>query len=297
MAYRDHIEHCNRHDFRDRVPWTIDGALAGYVTRALARRLADEPEVFDRAGDRLVLADHLGEPADRTRAVAGVIDRLCRDGVIAARRDEDYAVWQHIGGEELMRIDRGAAEAFGVLSTGFHLNGVRGRGDDMVMWVARRALDRPTYPGALDNMVAGGQPAGLSLVQNLVKECREEADIPADLALSARPAGLISYTMGVPGGLRRHVMYVYDLEVPDGFTPQPRDGEVEEFMLWPIHEVAEVVRTSLDRFKYNCNLVIIDFLVRHGFVTPDDPDYLDLVSGLRRPVASSWTAGRPGGPR
>ncbi len=297
MAYRDHIERCNRHDFRDRVAWTIDGAPAGYVTRALARRLADEPDVFARAGDGLVLADRLGDPEDRTQAVAGVIDRLRSDGVIAPQRDEDYAVRQYIGGGELMRIDRSAAEAFGVLSTGFHLNGVRGRGDDVVMWIARRALDRPTYPGALDNMVAGGQPAGLTLVQNLVKECREEADIPPGLALSARPAGLISYTMGVPGGLRRHLMYVYDLAVPDGFTPQPRDGEVEEFMLWPIHEVAEIVRTSLDSFKYNCNLVIIDFLVRHGFIAPDDPDYPDLVSGLRRPVVPSWTAGRPDGPR
>ena len=126
MTYRDHIERCNRHDFRDRIPWTIAGALAGYVTRALARRLADEPDVFARIGDGLALADHLGEPADRTRAVAGLLDRLRRDGVIPALRDEEYSVRQYIGGEELMRIDRSAAEAFGVLSTGFHLNGVRG---------------------------------------------------------------------------------------------------------------------------------------------------------------------------
>jgi len=298
MTYRDHIERCNRHDFRDRVPWAIDGAVAGYVTGALARRLADESDVFARVEDGLALADHLGEPANRTRAVAEVLDRLRCDGLIAAQRDEEYSVRQHIGGGELMRIDRSAAEAFGVLSTGFHLNGVRGRGDDVMMWIARRAPDRPSYPGALDNMVAGGQPAGLTLVQNLVKECLEEADIPAGLALSARPAGLVSYTMGVPGGLRRHVMYVYDLAVPDTFTPRPHDGEVEEFMLRPIHEVAGIVRTSIDSFKYNCNLVIIDFLIRHGFITPDDPDYPDLVIGLRRPpVDPSWSAGCPDGPR
>ncbi len=297
MGYLDHIELCNRHDFRDRVPWTIDGVVAGYVTRALAGRLADEPDVFARTTNGLVLADHLGDPEDRTRAVAGLLDRLRSDGMIAALRHEDYSVRQHIGGGELMRIDRGAAEAFGVLSTGFHLNGVRGRGDDAMMWIARRAPDRPSYPGALDNMVAGGQPAGLTLVQNLVKECREEADIPEGLALSARAAGLVSYTMGVPGGLRRHLMYVYDLAVPDAFTPRARDGEVEEFMLRPVHEVAEIVRTSLDSFKYNCNLVIIDFLIRHGFITPDDPDYPDLVSGLRRPVRPSWRAERPDGPR
>jgi len=39
-----------------------------------------------------------------------------------------------------------------------------------------------------------------------------------------------------------------------------------------------------DDFKFNVNLVIIDFALRHGLVAPDDPDYLDLVTGLRRPL-------------
>ena len=34
-------------------------------------------------------------------------------------------------------------------------------------------------------------------------------------------------------------------------------------------------------FKYNCNLVLIDFFVRHGLIEPDDPDYLAIVAGLR----------------
>ncbi len=41
------------------------------------------------------------------------------------------------------------------------------------------------------------------------------------------------------------------------------------------------VRTS-DDFKFNVNLVLIDFALRHGLVTPDDPEYLQLVTGLRR---------------
>ena len=35
-------------------------------------------------------------------------------------------------------------------------------------------------------------------------------------------------------------------------------------------------------FKFNCNLVIIDFLVRHGFITPEEPDYMAIVAGLRQ---------------
>ena len=35
-------------------------------------------------------------------------------------------------------------------------------------------------------------------------------------------------------------------------------------------------------FKYNCNLVIIDFLIRHGLIDADtEPDYVALCLGLR----------------
>ena len=78
-------------------------------------------------------------------------------------------------------------------------------------------------------------------------------------------------------------MFCYDLEMPVDFTPFNMDGEIDAFELWPIEEVAERVRDSFD-FKFNCNLAIIDFLIRHGILTPEnEPDYVDIVLGLRRP--------------
>lgn len=55
---------------------------------------------------------------------------------------------------------------------------------------------------------------------------------------------------------------------------------MEGFVLLPIDAVAALV-ASTDAFKQNCNLVIADFLIRHGTVTPDTPGYLQLVAGLR----------------
>ena len=42
-------------------------------------------------------------------------------------------------------------------------------------------------------------------------------------------------------------------------------------------------------FKYNCNLVLIDFFVRHGFLSADDRDFFSIVEGLRaaQPLARS----------
>ena len=62
----------------------------------------------------------------------------------------------------------------------------------------------------------------------------------------------------------------------------PVDGEVESFQLknidWVIEKLAEGGKMG---YKPNCNLVVIDFLVRHGIITPESPYYLELVSGLR----------------
>ena len=148
------------------------------------------------------------------------------------------------------------------------------------MWVARRSLDKPTWPGMLDHLVAGGQPHGISPGDNVVKECMEEANVAENLARRAVPAGAVSYEYLQDEGLKRDVLFCYDLELPASFDPSNNDGEVAEFMLWPIERVMRTIAET-DEFKPNCNLVIIDFLIRHGCITPDHPEYLELVNRLR----------------
>ena len=41
----------------------------------------------------------------------------------------------------------------------------------------------------------------------------------------------------------------------------------------------ETVRDTTE-FKYNCNLVLIDFFVRHGLLPADDPQFFAIVEGL-----------------
>jgi hypothetical protein len=54
---------------------------------------------------------------------------------------------------------------------------------------------------------------------------------------------------------------------------------MEDFYLWPMEKVIETVRDTRE-FKPNCALVVIDFLIRHGFIPPDHPDYLHIIAGL-----------------
>jgi hypothetical protein len=128
-------------------------------------------------------------------------------------------------------------------------------------------------------LVAGGQPAGLSLKENLIKEAKEEANIPKTLARRAVSVGGISYCTERTEGLRNDVLFLFDLEVPEDFEPRNTDGEIETFYLWPIERVAEIVRDT-DDFKFNCGLIVIDFLIRWGYLEPDHADYVPLLKGL-----------------
>jgi hypothetical protein len=71
--------------------------------------------------------------------------------------------------------------------------------------------------------------------------------------------------------------------MPVEFLPKNRDGEIVEFTLVPADSVIERVRTTRD-FKFNVNLVILDFALRHGLLRAEDPEYLDVASGLHRPL-------------
>ncbi len=286
MSYLDHIHACNKHDLADFRPFRIDGLGVGWVPVAFAGLLAAFDDVFHVSDGAVDLAPDLKDIEARTTAVDRVLRRLAETGHFPAWRDEPYpvaplAASPFAGAPILMRIERAAAPNFGVRAYGVHMTGFVRRRDGMFIWVARRAHDKPTYPGMLDNTVAGGQPVGIGLKENLIKECREEANIPPELATLAVPVGAISYVYAGDGGLKPDVQYCYDLALPEDFVPENQDGEICEFHLWPVEEVARLVRDTHE-YKFNCNLVIIDFLIRHGYIAPDHPDYLALVQGLRQ---------------
>ena len=281
MSFLDRIRECNSHDLTNFRPFVVAGQRMGWVRHAFAERLARFSDTFDVVREAVRLSDRLGDFKARSDALDKVVRALEAEKIIKGRRDEYYPLSTSFTVEPLARIERAAIPAFGIRAYGVHMNGFVRRADGIHMWIGRRARDKHTYPGMLDNTVAGGQPMGIGLMENLVKECKEEAAIPEALARRAVPIGAITYCMEAEDGLKPDVQFCYDLELPADFTPRNTDGEIAEFMLWPIARVAEIVRDTRE-FKFNCNLVIIDFLVRHGLIAPEHPDYLEIVQGLRR---------------
>lgn len=281
MSFLERIDECNRWATGDFTPFLVAGERLGMVRREFADALCELLGTsFARADEGVHWTSAPNGFALRTEAMAQLCEMLIARGLIRYRHGEDYPVTSGRREDARFLIDRACAPYFGIRAFGQHINGFVRADDGPRMWIARRAADRRVYPNRLDNMVAGGLPWGLSLRENLRKECAEEAGMPATLADRAVSVGAISYCRASKRGLKPDVMYCYDLELPADFEPRCQDGEVAGFELMPIEQVAERVRDT-DEFKLNCNLVIIDFLVRHGVLTPDHPDYLEIVQRLR----------------
>ncbi len=287
MSFLDHIRACNTRDFSAYRPFEVDGVRIGWVRHALADRLPEADPGFVVTPTRVTLAPEVRGFDARSALLARAAAYLVKHGLVQKLRDEFYPILPRWGAEPLMRMDRAAVVHFGIAAYGVHVNGFVRTRQGIELWVARRARDRAIAPGQLDSLVAGGQPIGLSLAENLIKEAWEEAGIGPELISHAVPVGALSYLMESGQGLKPDTLFLYDLEVDANFVPRNTDGEVESFERWPIDMVAASVRDSRE-WKFNVNLVLIDFLIRHGWLKSEEPGYLDIVHGLRHSAEWGW---------
>lgn len=257
------------------IPFRIGAAQVGWLAPDVAQALTFRPRDFHFDDRGVALAGRLRTPGQRSEALAAALPPLAAGGFLRIR-GELFDVRETSTGPVLATLDRGAVPRFGVMSQGVHVNGYVRRADGPWLWMGFRSRHKPVAPGQMDNMIAGGIPAGLTPDQTLVKEAEEEANVPAGLAVQARRTGRVSYILANDEGLRRDVLHCYDLELPEDFTPTPNDDEVERFELWPAAKVLDTVRGG-EGIKFNVNLTLIDFFVRWGLVA--DPDG-SLAQGL-----------------
>lgn len=270
-----HYDRAHNADLRLWTPWTHDGDCLGYVQPSFRDRGLEFglwTEVDGQLATRLTDGDAL------TDQFAEFAQTVFDEGLLTSWVGEPFPVKASVEEAPRFTMERTLTARLGCLTFGVHLNGYVSTPSGLKLWVATRSHSKPTFPGMLDNMVGGGQPAGISLFDNLIKECQEEAGIDEPLARSAHATGTISYCHTDGRGLKRDVLYCFDLALPEEFQPVCTDGEVESFELLPIEDVLDLIAHT-DRFKYNCNLVIVDFAIRHGVLTGDDtPEYTRLCA-------------------
>jgi 8-oxo-dGTP pyrophosphatase MutT (NUDIX family) len=261
----------------------VAGRHLGWVVPDFARELAAFPQTFHLTDRMVNLHERFATAEERSEAVAEALEALRAQGKVPGWRNELYPVNRRFADAPLLLMERAATHLFGVPSYGINVNGLVRDGEEWKVWVARRSPTKQVDPNMLDLIVGGGLPHGISVRDNLLKECREEAGIPVEIARRARAVSLLTLMIEAPEGLRAGVQFNFDLELPADFTPRNEDGEVAGFQLWTLDRLERNLREA-DDFMYDVALANLDLLIRLGRVGPGDPDYLDLIAHLRRPI-------------
>jgi 8-oxo-dGTP pyrophosphatase MutT (NUDIX family) len=260
MNWYDYVSRYLLHDPTRYSPLYLGGGCVGRIATHL-EKVMDRVAGGDvlRAGDRWWVQGG-DEALDR------ITSRLAAEGFIPSPTGERYRVLDIASGGVVGTVDRSAAIWFGVRTEGVHLNAFVKQEDGSIrIWLARRAMTHRQFPGQLDNLVAGGLAAGYSWKAALVEEAGEEAGIPASMLDAAHYAGTLSYCFDTPDGLVDSEAHVFDLEVPPSFTPRNHDGKVESFLFVSLPDAERLVLGE-GLFKFNCGLVMLDFLARHHYL-------------------------------
>lgn len=269
-----------------------DNAFLGNILPMVASQLKSD-EAFRVDKDDLTVTILAKCETERTR----LFHSLCSEwrakkqfSALSGWRNELYSVYNPHK-TLYFKIERSAACLFGLVMYGAHITGYVPAKDpsQYKVWVPRRSYTKTMDPGLLDNTVAGGLGHPFGPWETAIKECQEEAGLTKDyLKQNLRPAGVISYelqyeqTLESEAGLYQpEVGYVFDLIMEDGVQPHPEDGEVHEFNLMSLREVQE--RLLQGEFTDVSALIMIDFLARHGIITPEtEPDYLQILKHCHR---------------
>lgn len=224
----------------------------------------------------------------------------------------------------LVQLRRSAAPLFGIANRGAHMT-VYTRDPATGayrFWTPRRSAHLATYPGMLDNTVAGGVRAEETPLECILHEADEEASLPGDFVRRhVRAVGAVTYVTqtGSGGGVDNNnndnnnktkttgadadadtqtsvggfdtglcvpdVLYCYDLEIPaDQADAVVPAPRDDEVECFYLWDL-ETTRAALARgeFKPNTALVLLDFFVRHGLLTEEDePDYVEILARLHR---------------
>ncbi len=290
MSFIERLNACNHFNRQSVLPFLIDHQQVGWIKKTHLSFLMNKTKFFQLDTDSVQLTDFLNDYEKRTQAITEVVSDLRQEGVVSDWRSELYPVAPFYGQQPLLALERSVAPFFGIKTYGTHLNGYYEKDNQIWVWIAQRASHLKFAPNKLDNLAAGGLSLGLSPQENMFKEAIEEAQISTDLLSNMRSVGAVSYLMDTPRGITPDTMFVYDLKLPADFNPTTDGSEVSSFMTFSLSELTTLIDDT-DHFKYNSALVIIDFLIRHGGISADHPEYLMTINALRRPLFEEDVSG------
>jgi len=207
--------------------------------------------------DRLSI--QLGRPKELSATLSLMANHMRQGGFIPGWRNEEFA-WVDQNGHKYFRLERSAFRTFGFRSMATHINGYT-KAD--TIWLGRRSENKPTDPGKLDNLAAGGISADETPWVSARRELWEEAGVPEQISDDIEPVGRIHMRRMANGrGFHDEQLFIYDLELPKQFIPTNHDGEVSGFIEVSYAEAA--ARILADEFTSDAAFVTADFILRRN---------------------------------
>ena len=267
-ADRQVLQQCLQHAKQplpeDALPWYLGNAHSptGYLTPAHAKVILSVRKDWVTVPHGLVWDTPEKTHASRSAALENLAIELRELGHVSGWRNEKFSYWPDseilVNGqcieptEELSAVfemERAAYRFFGLRSHAVHVNGFT---QDGFLWCGRRSLTKPTDPGMLDNIAAGGLPVGESLQLCGVREMAEEAGLSEALALTAVANGQVTTCRSVSRGWHHETLWVYNLVVPADVQPLNQDGEVAEFNLLSPQQVVQAIASKSMTVDASC---------------------------------------------
>lgn len=174
----------------------------------------------------------------------GLLERDRAQGLLPGWRDEAFAFWHTgcsmplLGQQPFLTVERAGFRYLGLMSHAVHINGFT---PDGRLWCGRRATNKATDPGLLDNVTAGGLPAGETVLDCALRELQEEAGLQMG-ATALVDAGARRTARPEKEGWHDETLLVFNLTLAPKVVPHNQDGEVQEFMCLAPGEVVHRVQ-------------------------------------------------------
>ena len=240
----------------------LERLLIGHLSPDFTSHLQ---ELFNEQSIPLIKMSHdqihiqHGRPIELSAALNLLANHMREGGFIPGWRNEEFA-WIDQNGHQYFRLERAAFRTFGFRSMASHINGYT-KAD--TIWLGRRSENKPTDPGKLDNLAAGGISADETPWVNARRELWEESGVPAQIADDIEPVGRIHMSrIANDRGFHDEQLFIYDLELPRQFIPTNHDGEVSGFIEVSYAEAA--ARILADEFTSDAAFVTADFILRRN---------------------------------
>ena len=264
MSFLKRTKECNNYKKKNFYKFYILNKHIGYIKKKNLDIIKNYKEYFFFDNEKISLDKKINSFSKRTFLFNKIFNLLVKKKKILSKHREFFPVFSSFKSKPLLKVQRLLGPFFGFQFFGVHLNGFIIKDKKYMMWVGKRSK-KGNFPNDLDQIAAGGLPYNINVKNNLIKEALEEANINKSLTKKSKYIGTVSYRVETKLGLSRHILFCYDLQLPETFFPQNNDGEIQKFYLWNIDKILKIIKNT-KKFKFDCALVILLFSIKKKLI-------------------------------